>query len=159
MFWLLLTSLLFIVLVAAMLIGWSRGLLPPEVKLVSIRPERLQMQQQTLRVGLRIKNPNRIPLPVRSMSYKLWLDEQEIASGSGRLQRWVPGQSAQTIEVLVTGDSRRLAKRLPRLALKPQPWPYRIAGRLSPLAPIQIGYDHRGQIDARGIIKLAAALR
>ncbi len=159
MLWTLLAFILVFAVVAALLIRWSRGLMPPEVKLVSIRPERLQMQQQTLRVGLRIKNPNRIPLPVRSMSYKLWLDEQEIASGSGRLQRWVPGQSAQTIEVLVTGDSRRLAKRLPRLALKPQPWPYRIAGRLSPLAPIQIDYDHRGQIDARGIIKLAAALR
>lgn len=159
MLWTLSTLALLIMLIAALLIRWSRGLLPPEVKLISIRPERLQMQQQTLRVGLRIRNPNRVPLPLRSMSYRLWLDEQEIASGSGRFQRWIPGRAAQTIEVLVTGDSRRLAKSLPRLALKPQPWPYRIAGRLSPLAPVQIGYDHRGQIDARGIIKLAASLR
>jgi len=155
-----LTALTLLLLLIAGLIAWSaRRLAPPEVKLVSIRPERLEMRQQTLRAELRVRNHNPIPLPIRAMSYRLWLDEQEIASGSGRFRRWIPASSADIIEVLVSGDSRHLAKCLPRLALKRQPWPYRVAGTLTPIGPIQIGYDHRGLIDAAGILKLAASLR
>lgn len=159
MLWTLATVLLLIALIGGLVLWSARRLVPPEVKLVSIRPERLEMQQQTLRAELRVSNPNPIPLPIRAMSYRLWLDEQEIASGSGRFRRWIPAAGAETIEVLVSGDSRHLAKRLPRLALKRQPWPYRVAGTLTPIGLIQIGYDHRGQIDAAGILKLAASLR
>jgi LEA14-like dessication related protein len=46
-----------------------RRIKPPDVNLTSVRPGRLAAGEQPLRVGLRVFNPN--PLPVLSMTYRL----------------------------------------------------------------------------------------
>jgi len=159
------TWLLLLVMVAlglAALVAWAVRAYrsaPPDVKLAGIRAERVRAAGQTLRVILRIENRAPLPLPVRAITYRVWLDSHEIANGGGDLARWVPARGEALIELLVSGDAKRLARALPALAVKRQPWPYRLSGTLTPLPPLRIGYDHRGEIDARGIIKLAASLR
>lgn len=131
----------------------------PDVKLVSLRPGRLEAREQSLRVGLRIRNPNPMALPVRAMTYRLWLEEHEIASGASAFSRWIPARGEQTAEVLVTGSARHLARTLPSLALTRQPWRYRLAGTVTPLGTWRLRYEHEGEIDARGILELAKSLR
>lgn len=156
LFWL---SLL-LVLIAGAAAGWlAYRTKPPVVKLIGLRAEQLTPSAQRLQVKLRIQNPGPLPLPVQAMTYRVWLDAQEIASGAGSFARWIPARGEDTIEVAVSADLKRLALALPRLALKRQPWPYRLAGTLTPFARLDIGYDQRGTIDARGILKLAASLR
>jgi LEA14-like dessication related protein len=147
-----------LLVVAAIGRGIARGV-APEVKLKSIRPERLGAGEQSIRALLEIRNPNPIPLPVRTLTYRVWLGGQEIASGEGRFQRWIPANDMEFTEVLVIGDAARLARALPRLALTPQPWPYRLTGTLTPFGSLRIAYEHRGEIDAQGILSLAASLR
>jgi len=43
----------------------------PEVMVTSLRPEHIGLDEQSLLVGLRIKNPNDRTLPINAMTYKL----------------------------------------------------------------------------------------
>jgi LEA14-like dessication related protein len=160
MIWFLLSLFLVLILAAAAAgaaIAYRSA--PPDVTLAGLRPERFSTTGQTLGVKLRVQNPAPLPLPIRAITYRVWLDAYEIANGDGSLARWVPARGEATIELQVSGDAKRLARALPALALKRQPWSYRLAGTLTPLPPLRIGYDHCGTIDARGILKLAASLR
>jgi len=158
MVWLLAVS----ILLAATAVGtlWLlRRLTPPDVKLRSLRPERLSAGEQQLRVGLRVSNPNPLPLPVLAMTYRLWLEEREIASGHSSLERRVPARGEADIEVMVSGDARQLARTLPALALTPRPWRYRVEGLVTVLPGWRLPYRHVGETDLKGILRLAASLR
>lgn len=157
--------LIWLALAAALAVAAAAGLffaarlIPPDVKLGYLRPERLAAGRQTFRVGLRLDNANPIPLPILGMTYQLWLDEREIASGSSHPQRRVPRRGSADIEVLLSADAGHLARTLPRLALTPQPWRYRIEGSVSVLPQLRLPYRHIGEIDLKGIVRLAASLR
>jgi len=155
--WLLLLAAL--ALAAAAGVWLLRGLVPPDVTLCWLRPQQLSAGRQTFRVGLRIDNPNALPLPVLGMTYRLWLEEREIAFGRGHPQRRVPARGRADIEVLISGDASHLARTLPRLALIPQPWRYRIEGTISVLPRWSLPYCHVGDIDLKGLMRLAASLR
>jgi LEA14-like dessication related protein len=155
--WILLTIALLLLVAAGV---WGiRRLEPPDVKLRYLRPERLHAGEQHLRAGLRVDNPNPIPLPVLAMTYRLWLEDAAIASGSGDLKRRVPARGSADMEVLVSADARHLATTLPKLALTPQPWRYRLEGKVALLPRLRVGYRHEGRIDLKGIVRLAASLR
>jgi len=158
MLWLLLALLIALILSAAGALLIYRSA-PPVVKLIGLRPERLSATGQALQAKLRIQNPASLPLPIRAMTYHVWLGQQEIATGAGSFAHWVPARGEAVIEVKVSADVKRLAGAVPALALQRQPWPYRLAGTLTPITGLSIGYDHHGEIDARGILKLAASLR
>jgi LEA14-like dessication related protein len=158
MLWLLLAMVLVLALAAAGAVLTYRSA-PPVVKLVGLRPQSLSTTTQQLQAKLRIENPAPLPLPVRALTYRVWLDTHEIASGEATFARWIPARAETFVEVSVSADARRLARALPALAMKRQPWPYRLAGTLTPAARLALGYDHHGEIDARGILKLAASLR
>lgn len=136
-----------------------RRLQPPDVKLTAVRPDQLTAGAQRLRVGLRVQNPNRVPLPMLAMTYRLWLEEQPIASGDGDPRRWVPARGEADMEVMVSSDARHLARTLPKLALTPQPWRYRLEGTIAVLPRLRVGYRHLGKIDLKGMLRLAASLR
>lgn len=154
--WLIITVVL---LLAAGLVMLIRRLQPPDVKLTSVRPDQLRAGEQRLRVGLRVQNPNPIPLPVLNMTYQLWLEERPIASGDADLRRRVPARGEADMEVMVTGDAGHLARTLPKLALTPQPWRYRLEGTVAVLPTLRVGYRHVGEIDLKGMLRLAASLR
>ena len=158
MLWLLLALLTSLILLAVGALLAYRSA-PPIVKLIGLRPEQLMAAEQRLQAKLRIQNPSPLPLPIRAMTYRVWLDTREIASGAGSFARWIPARGEDLIEVEVSGDIKRLARTLPGLAMKRQPWPYRLAGSLTPIPGLRIPYDHQGEIDARGILKLATSLR
>ena len=149
-----------VLLLAAAALAWLiRGLEPLDVKLTAVRPDQLSAGEQRLRVGLRVQNPNPIPLPVFAMTYRLWLEEQHIAAGDADLRRRVPARGEADMEVMVSGDARHLARTLPKLALTPQPWRYRLEGKVAVLPKLRVGYRHVGTIDLKGMLRLAASLR
>lgn len=137
----------------------ARRLVPPDVKLTAVRPERLRAGEQRLQVGLRLLNPNPLPLPVLSLTYRLWLEDLPIAAGRGKLARPVPARGSADMEVLVSADARKLASTLPRLVLKPQPWRYRLEGTVAVLPRLNLPYRQEGRIDLAGMLRLAATLR
>lgn len=158
MIWMLLLCTV-LLLAAAAAVWLIRSLVPPDVKLRALRPDQLSLGEQRFRVGLRVSNPNPLPLPLLAMTYRLWIEGREIASGHTGYQRHVPARGEADIEVLVGGDAKRLARTLPALALTPQPWAYRIEGTVTVLPRWRLPYRHTGETDIKGILRLAASLR
>lgn len=129
----------------------------PEVEVTSLRPVQIGLQQQTLLIGLRIRNPNDRALPIDAMSYRLSLEGEEIAAGSGELRRRIPAFGEGSAEVSVISDAARLAAKLPALMLQSRPWRYRITGTVTLVGAIPIPYGYAGEIDPNTLLR--AALR
>jgi hypothetical protein len=132
---------------------------PPIVKLTAVTPDRLTRDSQTLRVSLRIHNANPWPLPLKAIRFRLALEGEAIAAGEGACRQRIPARGQAEMHLTITGDARLLARVLPWLAFKRQPWHYDIEGTLIlPLLP-PVPYRQAGEIDAKGLLRLAASLR
>jgi LEA14-like dessication related protein len=138
-----------LLLVVAGCAGLTRSWTAPEVMVTSIRPQQLALDQQTLLVGLRIRNPNDRMLPITGMTYTLTLEGADIASGGGALERQIPAFGEATAEVTVTGDAGLILRKLPALALQSRPWQYRIAGIVTVAGVVPIPYRYSGEVDPR----------
>lgn len=95
-------------------------------------------------VGLHVKNPNFIPLPVHGVNYSVALSGQEVVTGNSQNQPTIPAHGEQDIEIeavanLVSGLS--LANTLLANPLQ-QAVPYQVkasidVGALLPNIPVQ----------------------
>ncbi|MGS2724344.1 LEA type 2 family protein [Porticoccus sp. GXU_MW_L64] len=76
-----------VVLLAVMLLTGCASLTPgfqnPEVNLVAVAPvSSSSLLEQRFKVGLRVLNPNSVPLPVKGLSYSLKLNGYKVVSGA-----------------------------------------------------------------------------
>jgi len=127
--------------------GLTEPWIAPEVRVTSIRPERITLDEQSLLLGLRIRNPNDRMLPIKAMSYRLSLEGEEIASGSGKLERQIPAFGEEQAVVSVTGSGLDLAARLPMLMLRSRPLQYQIKGTVNIAGVLPIPYRYSGELD------------
>lgn len=128
--------------------GLTRPWLPPEVALLSLIPERLSAERQSLRVGLRITNPNDRTLPIKAMTYRLKLADTEVARGGGALARQLaPGESAD-VAVSLDTDLAALLPLLPGLALSNQPVRYQLDGTARIAGILPLPWRYQGELDA-----------
>ena len=125
----------------------------PEVAVTAIRPQQLTLQQQTMQVGLKIRNPNDRTLPIKAMTYRLSLEGREIATGGGVLDRQIPAFGEETVDVSVVGDGAGLVGMLPALALQSRPWRYKIAGTATVAGVLPLPYSYSGEIDAQSLLR------
>jgi LEA14-like dessication related protein len=126
---------------------------PPEVQLRSIQPERIGMDQQTLRVGLNLKNPNDRTLPINAMTYKLSLAGTQLAEGGGKLDKQIPAFGEAPVEVSVVADAAKALGMLPMLALKSGPIGYQISGTVTVAGIVPIPYRYSGEITADELLR------
>jgi LEA14-like dessication related protein len=133
----------------------TRDWLPPEVQVTSIQPERIALDQQTLRVGLKLKNPNDRMLPIKAMTYKLSLEGTQVAEGGGALDQQIPAFGEAPVEVTVVADAASALGLLPTLALKREPIEYRIAGTATVAGVLPLPYRHSGEIDPQDFLRAA----
>ncbi|WP_058554168.1 LEA type 2 family protein [Thiohalocapsa sp. ML1] len=146
-------------MVAALLLtacaSLTRDWLPPEVQVTSITPERIGLDQQTLRVGLNLKNPNDRMLPIKAMTYKLSLEGTQVAQGGGALDKQIPAFGAAPVEVTVVADAASMLGLLPTLALRREPVGYRIAGTVTVAGVVPIPYRWSGELDPQMLLRSA----
>ena len=125
----------------------------PEVIVTSLRPERIGLDEQSLLVGLRIKNPNDRRLPINAMTYKLTLAGDQIAQGGGRLERQIPAFGEESVEVSVIGSAATLLRKVPALALQSRPWEYEISGTVTVAGVVPLPYRYAGEMDPQKLLR------
>lgn len=133
----------------------TRDWQPPEVQLTSIAPERIALDQQTLRVGLSLRNPNDRMLPIKAMTYRLSLEDTQIAEGGGALDKQIPAFGEAPVEVTVVADAAKALGLLPTLALRREPIGYRIAGTVTVAGVVPIPYRWSGEIEPEKLLRSA----
>ena len=141
-----------LLLIGAGCASLTRSWIAPEVMVTSLKPQQIALTEQLLLVGLKIHNPNDRTLPIKAMTYRLYLEGDEIATGGGTLERQIPALGDASVEVSVVASALALAGKLPTLALQSRPWAYRISGTVTVAGVVPIPYRYSGEIDPRELV-------
>jgi LEA14-like dessication related protein len=131
----------------------TQSWIAPEVALAGLRIKELTLLRQVFIVTLTVKNPNDRTLPIKSMTYRLKLEGNELAQGSSRLDRQIPPLGTAPVEVEVVSSLLGITQQLPALALKDRPLDWTVSGTAS-LANglLPLPYRWSGQIDAKALL-------
>lgn len=127
-------------------------LVPPQLSVLDVQVESLQLVQQRLRVRMHVENPNDRSLEVRALVYTLELEGQAVADGAAAAPFSVPARGAQDFDLEVTANLAPVALTL--LARTAQgdttPVAYRLRGSVS----LGSGWLRRIPFDERGSFSL-----
>ncbi len=85
----------------------------PSVYLVSLTPKKVNQSELAFDLGLLIKNPNMLPLPINNISSQLALNGINFLSASGTAKKAIPANSSgkMTLSTTVSLDKvKRLAR-------------------------------------------------
>jgi LEA14-like dessication related protein len=84
----------------------------PDVRLTGIELTSADFSQQEFLLGFHVSNPNPFPLPVKSVSYRIRLGEQQFASGRTQGNFTVPSNGDSTFAISVEVDLLRTTTNL-----------------------------------------------
>ncbi|NIP74072.1 MAG: LEA type 2 family protein [Gammaproteobacteria bacterium] len=110
--------------------GLPPSLEAPRVSLAGLRLIDVTVFEQRYEVGLRIRNPNPFALAVNGMSYELYLNEREFATGVSPRPVEVPAFDERLVWVEVVSDLGRVIEQVQALEERRAVLAYRIAGRM-----------------------------
>lgn len=122
---------------------------PPRVSLAGLELEEIGLFEQRYRLRLRIQNPNDVELPIAGMDFRLYLNEEEFASGLSNQQATVPAFGEQLVEARVTSSITGILEQLQRLSrTEAHTFSYRLAGHVKLLhRSTKYPFDYRGEVD------------
>ncbi|MDZ7644264.1 MAG: LEA type 2 family protein [Woeseiaceae bacterium] len=109
----------------------------PAVELSGVELEELSFDRQSFLLHFDASNPNGIPLPVRSLRYKVFLERQEFASGETTGHFTIPANGNKRFSVDVELDLMSSASRLVSLlgSSGGRPLEYDLHGSLAVAVP------------------------
>lgn len=121
----------------------------PEVTLTDFRLTKAGLINQTFAVTLKIKNPNKVPLPIKGFSYRVDLAGDEFANGSTQEEFTIPASGEKNIDVSVTLNLLRSSSHLLNVVKSdPSAIDYQFTGVISVNLPLMgsIPINKKGQI-------------
>jgi LEA14-like dessication related protein len=144
-----LCAILAMTLVLGACAALTQKLEPPRVSLAGIEPEEFSLFEQRYLLRLRIQNPNEVELPIEGMAFRLYLNDEEFASGVSDRRVTVPAFGEQLVEARVTSSLAGVIEQLRRMSrTETQTFSYRLAGHVKLLhRATKYRFDYHGEID------------
>ncbi|MGH8221120.1 MAG: LEA type 2 family protein [Steroidobacteraceae bacterium] len=124
----------------------------PSLSVESIALERGDLLTQRLKVHLRVDNPNDRALPVKGLSYTLYVEGEQAAQGASDASFTVPALGQAEFDMHVTANmAGTLLRLLVRRSDARGEIEYRVVGKveLSRGLKRSIAFDHRGTFSLR----------
>ena len=122
----------------------------PKLSLVSMKLQSADIFSQRLQLRLRVQNPNDRELPVKGISYRIEVDDSELAQGLSDAPFVVPALGEAEFDVQVTANlAGTLAQLLARRG-SADTLDYRLVGKVS----LSSGFLRSIPFDERGSVKL-----
>ena len=88
----------------------------PHVDLTGVELEKVSLDKQTFLLSFGVSNPNAFPLPVRSIRYRVMLDDQRFAGGETAAAFTIPAGGedwfAISVEIDILGSASQVASLL-----------------------------------------------
>lgn len=106
-------------LLAAGCSSLPRQLAPPQVELESLALVRAGADSQDFRLGLRITNPNPLPIPVELLRFSVRLGGEGLIAGNSAQRMVLPARGQETLRLEVSTDLVSSLRRLLALAEGP----------------------------------------
>lgn len=143
--------------ILVLLLGACAGNRPavqsPEVALRGVELTSLSFREQTFVLSFDVSNPNPFPLPVRSVRYKVFLEQQQFASGETAGRFTVPASGSGSFDISVELDLVNSASQLSTLlrAGSSRPLAYELHGSLAVAIPFSrpLEFSRSGTIVVR----------
>lgn len=124
----------------------------PEVRLLRIETIEARLDEQLFRLDFEISNPNGRSLPVRNLSYSLFLDDIPLARNQDERSLIVPANDARRFSANLHTNLWRHIREITRLLETPdQPVHYRLEGTLKAglLFGREVRFSRSGEIIPR----------
>jgi LEA14-like dessication related protein len=122
----------------------------PKLSLVSLKMQSADIFSQRLLVRMRVLNPNDRPLPIKGITYRIEVNDSEIAQGASDTPFDVPAMGEAEFDVQVTANlAGALANFLSRRGSQ-ESLDYRLIGEVA----LSSGFLRRIPFDERGSVKL-----
>ena len=109
----------------------------PVVQLSGVELLDISLRRQTFRLHFDVSNPNPFPLPVKSVQYKVFLEDRQFASGESGGRFTVPASGDSSFDISVELDLMSSAASLATLLRSgtSRPIPYAVSGSLAVAIP------------------------
>ncbi len=122
----------------------------PKLSVVSMKMQSADIFSQRVQMRMRVMNPNARELPVKGITYRIEVEDAELAQGVANTPFVVPAMGEAEFDVQVTAN---LAGALAKLLLKRgsrESLDYRLTGSVA----LSSGFLRRIPFDERGSVKL-----
>jgi LEA14-like dessication related protein len=122
----------------------------PQLSVISMKVQSADIFSQRLQVRMRVLNPNTRELPIKGISYRIEVNEAELAQGLTDTPFVVPAMGEAEFDVQVTANlATALASLLSRRGSQ-DTLDYRLIGSVA----LSSGFLRRIPFDERGSVKL-----
>lgn len=121
----------FAALALAACVGIPRDLVTPEVSFVSLRAIEASVFEQKLEVRLKVRNPNRIELPVNGLDVDVELAGEPFAHGTSAREFVIPAEGEAEFDMNVTANAASALLRIAGGDYRSGEIGYRLTGKLS----------------------------
>jgi LEA14-like dessication related protein len=141
-----------LVAIASLLAGCAsvQNLEPPELSLVSLKMQSADIFSQRLLVRMRVMNPNDRELPVKSITYRIEINEAQLGEGESDAAFVVPAKGEAEFDMTVTANLASVVSKFLARGSKPESLDYRLVGSVA----LSSGFLRRIPFDERGSVRL-----
>lgn len=129
----------------------SPKLQAPEIRVARIEMLKGDLLQQTLRVTLHARNPNRIDLPVRGIQCDVEVAGERFAHGESEKAFVVPARGEAEFDLAVSANAAGAVLRILGGATKGGTLEYRMVGKvdLKSVLMRSLPFEQKGRVDLR----------
>ena len=106
---------LLVVAVLAGCAGTGRISEPPYISLSNINLLNMNVFEQRYRIMMRIQNPNDVIIPIKGMSFQIFINEQDFARGVSNKPVIIPEFGEEVIEIDATSDLTSILRQFQEL--------------------------------------------
>jgi len=122
----------------------------PKLSVVSMKVQSADLFSQRLQVRMRVQNPNDRELPVKGISYRIEVNESELAQGLADTPFVVPAMGEAEFDVQVTANLASALSQLLSRRGSTETLGYRLVGNVA----LSSGFLRHIPFDERGSVKL-----
>jgi LEA14-like dessication related protein len=148
------TARVFVAALLCTLLSGACSVLPdlqaPKLSVMSLKMQSADIFSQRLQVRMRVLNPNTRELPIKGISYRIEVNDAELAQGMTDAAFVVPAMGEAEFDVQVTANLAGALARLLARGGSSETIEYRLVGSVA----LSSGFLRRIPFDERGSVKL-----
>lgn len=122
---------------------------PPYITLSNINLLNMGVFEQRYRIMMRIQNPNDVVIPIKGMSYRIFINEKDFARGVSNKSVNIPEFGEEVIEIVAASDLTSILKQFQELmAGGTKRVSYRLTGKAKLANRMRkLPFEYKGELD------------
>jgi LEA14-like dessication related protein len=122
---------------------------PPYITLSNINLLNVGIFEQRYRIMMRIQNPNDVVIPIKGMSYQIFINEKDFARGVNNKSVIIPEFGEEVVEIVAASDLTSMLRQFQELMSGgTKKVSYRLTGKAKLANRIRrLPFEYKGELD------------